>query len=134
MLAAQARLLEDRLLSLSLRVQEIRGLVLCDSEGLPLVSTLRSPGLEEALGAFATGTVAQMSRAQQDFEMGPLYLAHFAGRDRQVFITPLTTDVSLAAVVDAGASATTIALHLLALTREILELVSGAEEQEEPAS
>jgi len=28
-----------------------------------------------------------MERAQIDFDMGPLYLLHLAGRDRQIFLT-----------------------------------------------
>ena len=47
MLEARARLLQDRLLSLVTRVLEIRGLMLVDRDGLPLVSTLGSRSLEE---------------------------------------------------------------------------------------
>ena len=49
----KARALEECLVSLVERVREIRGLLLVDQNGLPLVSTLRSPALEESLGAFA---------------------------------------------------------------------------------
>ena len=133
MLEARARLLHDRLMSLVTRVVEIRGLVLVDRNGLPLVSTLGSRNLEEGLAAFAAVATEQMERAQTDFQMGPLYLMHLAGRDRQVFVTPLTPEVTLVAIVDAGATAATVNLHLLGMCREILAvLMSGEEESESP--
>lgn len=133
MLEARARLLHDRLMSLVTRVVEIRGLVLVDRDGLPLVSTLGSRNLEEGLAAFAAVATEQMERAQTDFQMGPLYLMHLAGRDRQIFVTPLTPEVTLVAIVDAGATAATVNLHLLGMCREILAvLMSGEEESESP--
>jgi predicted regulator of Ras-like GTPase activity (Roadblock/LC7/MglB family) len=133
MLEARARLLHDRLMSLVARVVEIRGLVLVDRNGLPLVSTLGSRSLEEGLAAFAAVATEQMERAQTDFQMGPLYLMHLAGRDRQIFVTPLTPEVTLVAIVDAGATAATVNLHLLGMCREILAvLMSGEEESESP--
>jgi predicted regulator of Ras-like GTPase activity (Roadblock/LC7/MglB family) len=133
MLEARARLLHDRLMSLVTRVVEIRGLVLVDRNGLPLVSTLGSRNLEEGLAAFAAVATEQMERAQTDFQMGPLYLMHLAGRDRQIFVTPLTPEVTLVAIVDAGATAATVNLHLLGMCREILAvLMSGEEESESP--
>jgi len=127
MLEAKARLLHDRLLSLTTRVTDVRGLVLVDRSGLPLVSTLHSRALEEALGAFGAVSLGQMQRAQADFEMGPLYLLHLAGRDRQVFVTPLTPDVTLIAIVDAGATASTVTLHLLGVCRDILAVLLSGE-------
>ena len=133
MLEARARLLHDRLMSLVTRVVEIRGLVLVDRNGLPLVSTLGSRNLAEGLAAFAAVATEQMERAQTDFQMGPLYLMHLAGRDRQIFVTPLTPEVTLVAIVDAGATAATVNLHLLGMCREILAvLMSGEEEPENP--
>jgi len=135
MLEARARLLHDRLMSLVTRVMEIRGLVLVDRSGLPLVSTLGSGHLEEGLAAFAALATEQMERAQQEFAMGPLNLMHLAGRDRQVFLTPLTPDVTLVAIVDAGATASTVNLHLLGMCREILAVLMSGEgetEAEEP--
>jgi predicted regulator of Ras-like GTPase activity (Roadblock/LC7/MglB family) len=133
MLEARARLLHDRLMSLVTRVVEIRGLVLVDRNGLPLVSTVGSRNLEEGLAAFAAVATEQMERAQTDFQMGPLYLMHLAGRDRQIFVTPLTPEVTLVAIVDAGATAATVNLHLLGMCREILAvLMSGEEEPESP--
>ena len=129
MLEARARLLHDRLLSLTTRVPEIRGLVLVDPNGLPLVSTLHSRGLEDALGAFGATATAQMERAQSEFDMGPLYLLHLAGRDRQVFVTPLTPEVALLAIVEAGATAATVTLHLLGLCREILSVLMAGEDE-----
>jgi predicted regulator of Ras-like GTPase activity (Roadblock/LC7/MglB family) len=128
MLEARARLLYDRLMSLTTRVEEIRGLVLIDPSGLPLVSTLHSPSLEEALGAFGAAAGSQMAKAQEYFEMGPLYQLHLAGRDRQVFVTPLTPEVSLVAIVSAGATASTVTLHLLGLCREILAVLLADED------
>jgi len=129
MFASQARVLHDRLLSLAYRLPEVRDLILVDRNGLTLVSTLGSGSLEETLAAFAGSALAQMDRAKAEFQMGPLYLMHLAGRDRQVFVTPLTSDVALAAVADAGASASTVTLHLLAMAREILELVHAKTER-----
>jgi hypothetical protein len=58
---------------------------------------------------------------------------HLAGRDRQIFVTPLTPEVTLVAIVDAGATAATVNLHLLGMCREILAvLMSGEEESESP--
>ena len=129
MLEARARLLQDRLLSLVTRVLEIRGLMLVDRDGLPLVSTLGSRSLEEALAAFGAAAAAQMERAQTDFEMGPLYLLHLAGRDRQLFLTPLTRHFSLVAIADAGATSATVTLHLLGVCREILAVLQGEESE-----
>lgn len=130
MLEARARLLHDRLLSLTTRVLEIRGLVLVDRAGLPLVSTLGSSGLEESLAAWGAVVVDQMDRAQDDFQMGPLYLLHLAGRDRQLFVTPLTPDVTLLAIVEAGATAATVQLHLLGMCREILAVLQSADPED----
>ncbi len=129
MLEAQARLLQDRLLSVVTRVIEIRGLVLVDRNGLPLVSTLGSQSLEDALAAFGAVAIDQMERAQADFQMGPLYLLHLAGRDRQVFLTPLTPEVMLLAIVEAGANASTVTLHLLGMCREILAVLQSNREE-----
>ena len=130
MLEARARLLHDRLLSLTTRVLEIRGLMLIDRDGLPMVSTLGSPGLEESLAAWGAVAVDQMDRAQADFQMGPLYLLHLAGRDRQLFLTPLTPQVTLLAIVEAGATAATVQLHLLGMCREILAVLQSSDEEE----
>jgi len=130
MLESQARLLEDRLLSLVTRVQEIRGLVLIDADGLPLVSTLNSRTLEESMAAFGAGAREQMRRAQADFDMGPLYMLHLAGRDRQIFMTPLTPQAALMAIVDAAAPSQTVALHLLGLCCDILSVIQSEETAE----
>lgn len=130
MFAAKARLLEERLIFLVQRVPEIRGLMLVDHNGLTLVSTLRSPALEEALAAFAGAVVTHMNRAEGEFQMGPLYFMHIAGRDRQLFVTPVTDSVVLLAVVDAQATASSVALHMMAMTREILTVVSPADKGE----
>lgn len=130
MLEASARLLHDRLTSLTTRVMEIRGLVMIDPNGLPLVSTIHSQTLEESLGAFGAAAVSQMDRAHHDFEMGPMYLMHVAGRDRQLFVTPLTPEVSLLAIAEAGATASTVTLHLLGLCREILSVLQAPDEDE----
>jgi predicted regulator of Ras-like GTPase activity (Roadblock/LC7/MglB family) len=127
----KARALEECLVSLVERVRDIRGLLLVDQNGLPLVSTLRSPAMEEALGAFAGATVTHMKRAEGDFQMGPLYFMHIAGRDRQLFVTPVIGGIMLLAIVDAEATGSSIALHMLAMTREILTVVYPTEVKEE---
>ena len=134
MLEARARLLHDRLTSLTTRVLEIRGLVLVDRDGLPLVSTLGSQSLEESLAAWGAVAADQMERARDDFKMGPLYLLHLAGRDRQLFLTPLTPEVTLLAIVEAGATASTVHLHLLGMCREILAVLQSGDEDDQEES
>jgi predicted regulator of Ras-like GTPase activity (Roadblock/LC7/MglB family) len=119
-------------MSLVTRVLEIRGLMLIDRNGLPLVSTLGSPSLEESLAAFGASAVDQMERAQTDFQMGPLYLLHLAGRDRQIFLTPLTPDVMLLSIAEAGATSSTVTLHLLGMCREILSVLQSNDDDEQP--
>lgn len=121
--ASRARLLHDCLLALTLQVREIRGLLLVDRNGLALVSTLHSRGLEESLAAFAGGVLGAMDRAQGDFQMGPLHLLHLAGRDRQVLLTPVSREAVLVGVVEASANGSDTAMRMLALAREILETV-----------
>jgi predicted regulator of Ras-like GTPase activity (Roadblock/LC7/MglB family) len=128
MFAFRAQPLEDCLRSWALRVREIRALTLADGNGLPLVSTLDTPRLEESLAAVAGTVLSQIGRVDVEFEMGPLYLWHLAGRDRQIFVTPLTADVALAAIADAGAAAPAVETHLLAIAREILSLVLSESE------
>ncbi len=41
------------------------------------------------------------------------------GRDRQLFLSPIGTDMTLVAIVDAHATPATIAMHLLALARDL---------------
>ncbi len=118
-MASTAELLKDCLLSLTVRVREIRALSLVDRNGLPLVSTLGTGALEETLAAFGGSITTQLDRAQQDFQMGPLYEAHIVGRDRQIFITPVDRETALVAMVESHATAATITMHLLALSREL---------------
>lgn len=124
-MAPPAESLRDLLFSLTTRVREIRGLALVDNDGLPLESTLGTGGLEEALGAFGGAMGLQLARAQSDFEMGPLYLAHIHGRDRQLFVVPLGPAATLAAVVDAHATPATISLHLLALVPALIAALAS---------
>ena len=116
---SSAELLKDSLLSLTVRVREIRALSLVDRNGLPLVSTLGTGELEESLAAFGGSITTQLDRAQRDFQMGPLYQAHIVGRDRQIFVTPVDHDTALVAMVEAHSTAATITMHLLALSREV---------------
>lgn len=124
---SRAHELKELLLSLTVRVREIRGLSLVDRDGLPLVSTLGVGALEEALTAFGGAMVLQMERAQRDFQMGPLYLAHIVGRDRQIFVAPVTDDATLVAIVDAHATPSTITMHLLGLGRQVLPILSASD-------
>lgn len=128
--SSKARQLEDCLLSLHTRVREIRGVELVDRAGLSLVSTLASGGFEEGLAAFAGMALSNAARAQSEFEMGPVYYIHIAARDRQIFVAPVTGDVAMAAVTDAGATPSTVALHLLATCREILAHIALLEKDE----
>ena len=116
---SRAKTLYDRLVSLSLRVREIRILSLVDHDGLTMVTTSAAPELEEAMGAFGGAMATLLHRGQRDFELGPLYHAHVVGRDRQLFVTPVTGGANLVAVVDAHATPATIAFHLMALAKEI---------------
>ncbi len=118
-MASTAELLKECLLSLTVRVREIRALSLVDRNGLPLVSTLGTGTLEETLAAFGGSITTQLDRAQRDFQMGPLYQAHIVGRDRQVFVTPVDRETALVAMVESHATATTITMHLLALSRQV---------------
>jgi len=121
--ASQGHRLQDRLSELTLRVREIRALMLVDRDGLVLVSTLHSHNLEESLAAAAASLHAQMKRAHDDFQMGPLRYLHIAGRDRQILVIPVDRDVALIAIADPTAHATGLVIHLLATAREILEEV-----------
>lgn len=91
-----------------------------------MVSTLGSASLEDTLSAFGGSIVSQVERAQADFQMGPIYLAHFVGRDRQVFVAPVTDEVAMVAIVEAQATPGTITMHLLALSRELIPLLHSA--------
>lgn len=121
-----ARRLKTRLLSLSVQVREIRALSLVDANGLPLVSTLGPGALDEALAAFAASASRLLARAREDFDMGSIYQASFSGRDRQIFVTPVSPTATLVAVVEARATPATITMHLLALARELLPDLSEA--------
>lgn len=115
-----AQRLRDLLFSLTVQVREIRALSLVDGNGLPLVSTLGPGSLDEALAAFGGAASRQMERCARDFEMGPMYVTHLVGRDRQLFATPVEDEISLVAIVEAGATPATVVMHLLALARQIV--------------
>ncbi|MCB1056495.1 MAG: roadblock/LC7 domain-containing protein [Acidobacteria bacterium] len=132
-MSSPAAVLKDRLLSLSVRVGEIRALSLVDADGLPLVSTLGPGQLDEALAAFGGGILRQLERAQRDFQMGPMYQVHLVGRDRQLFITPVNGDFTLAALVESHATPATITMHLLALVRDLLPHLASIEPLRESA-
>lgn len=97
--------------------------MLVDQNGLALESTLGPGGLEEALGAFGGAMAAQLERAQRDFEVGPVYMVHVLGRDRQLFAVPVDRQRTLAAIVEAHATPATVALHLMALVPALLPLL-----------
>ena len=117
------RVLEEILQEAILQVREIRAVLLIDPNGLPLVSTLRAREFEDSLAAFTAAAQALIERARLDLHMGPLRLLRLAGHDRQVFLVPLTGQVSLFGVAEAGANATTVEIHLLALARSVLESI-----------
>ena len=119
-MGSRAEELRECLVALSVRVREIRALSLVDANGLPLVSTLGPGTLDEAMAAFGGAVSRLMERARNDFRMGPLYQASFTGRDRQVFVCPVSPDATLVAIVESHATPATITMHLLALGREVL--------------
>lgn len=121
--AARARQLQDRLLSLTLPVPQIHALMLVDRDGLTLVSTLRARTFEEGLAAFCAAVSGHLERARRDFDMGSMNYFLLAGRKRQVFMAPVGNDVTLVAVADPAADPALVTIHLLAVAREILELL-----------
>jgi len=130
-----ARALEDLLQEVVLHVREIRGILLVDADGLPLVSTLGARSFEDSLAAFTAAVDSLLARATADFQMGPLQHLRLAGRDRQILVTPVTRELSLLAVAEPGATPSTVEVHLVALARAILEslLTPPAGEPEPPA-
>lgn len=126
-LVLRANDLAERLQEVVLRVREIRAVLLIDPNGLPLVSTLRAREFEDSLAAFTGAAQGLLERARADFQMGPLHLLRLAGRDRQVFLVPLARGLSLLGVAEAGASATVVEIHLLALARSVLESLLESE-------
>jgi predicted regulator of Ras-like GTPase activity (Roadblock/LC7/MglB family) len=130
-LALDARQLQELLQAVVLRVRDIRGIVLVDRDGLPLVSTLQARSFEESLAAFTGAAEALLSRARQDFKMGPLHVLRLAGRDRQVLVVPVARGFLLLAVVEAAATPAVVESHLLALARSVLvALLDGSESSE----
>ena len=126
-MASTAETLKDLLFSLSVRVREIRALSLVDPNGLPLVSTLGPGNLDEAIAAFGGSIARQIERAQQEFQMGPIYQASFTGRDRQLFICPVAEGTALVAVVESSATPATVTMHLLALARQVQPHIEPAD-------
>jgi len=131
-----ARALEERLHGLSLQVREIRALLLIDGNGLPLVSTLHARALEESLAAFGAAALSQMMRAAVDLELELVHLLRLSGSCRQVFVVPVYREMALLALVEPGATAATMEIQLLAMAREILDLIfqqsEGAAALQEP--
>ena len=123
MLAHRAHAIEKRLRDWTDRVPDLRGLALADRSGLPLVSTLASPRLEERLAALAGTVLSQMEWVGGELGTGPVYAWRLSGRDRQLFVAPLTGDVVLAAMTDSIVNSSAIELALLAVSREIFSLV-----------
>lgn len=72
----------------------------------------------------------QMERLQRDFEIGPMYQAHFVGRDLQLFVTPVNANVTLVALVENPVTPATITMHLLALARDAVPLLDQPEDEE----
>lgn len=126
-LVLKARELDELLQETVLHVREIRAVLLIDQNGLPLVSTLRAREFEDSLAAFTAAAQSLIDRARADFQMGPLHLLRLASRDRQVFLVPLARQLSLLGVAEAGAGATAVEIHLLALARAVLESILDSE-------
>lgn len=119
--ASRARELEECIHAWTLQLPAVRGAALVDESGLVLVSTLNARGLEEGLAAFAASALASTARAERDFGTGPPIFLHLSGRDRQLYLVPVATDVTLLAIADPGASTPAVTVRLLALAREIVE-------------
>lgn len=120
--ASRARELEECIHAWTLQVSGLRGAALIDERGLVLVSTLQARGLEEGLAAFAATAFVSTQRAQRDIGLGPAVFLHLAGRDRQLFVVPVSSDVVLLAITDSAVAAVAITPHLLGLARELLGL------------
>jgi predicted regulator of Ras-like GTPase activity (Roadblock/LC7/MglB family) len=125
--------LEEHLLSVVVRWRGIRGLLLVDSEGLPLASTLRSRNLEERLAALATLALGWIDRAQDDLELGSAHVLHLAAQDRQLFLVPVPEGLALAALAEADANPTDIERLLLGTARDLLNLQEVKRQVEEAA-
>ena len=78
---------------------------------------------EEGLAAFSAAVSGHFERARRDFDMGSANYFLLAGRKRQVFMVPVDTEVTLVGVADPAADPSLVAIHLLAVAREILELL-----------
>lgn len=127
-LSSHARDLQSLLDHVLVRVRDLRAIQLVDRDGLPLVSTLGAGALDEALGAIAGGLLFQCDRARRECDTGPLHIVHLVARDRQIVLSPVTDEIVLIAIADAGATTTTLERHLFALSRDILSLVVGQPE------
>lgn len=103
----------------------LRGLLLVDSTGLPLASTIASSSLEERAAALASIGAGFVTRARADLEMGAPHLLRLASRDRQLVLVPVDAEVWLIALADAEGSAADIDSLLLALTRDLLAALGG---------
>lgn len=122
-LSSHARELQELLDLVLVRIRDLRVVQLVDRDGLPLVSTLRTGALDEALAAIAGGLAVQCERAQRECDTGPLHVVHVIARDRQIVLCPVTDGLSLVAIADAGATSPTLERHLFALSREVLSLM-----------
>jgi len=120
--AHRGLLLQELLQSVVVRWRTLRGLLLVDSTGLPLVSTLTSRSLEERLAALGSFGIEYLSRARDDLEIGEVHVLHLAAQDRQVFLVPVQSDAFLMAIAEADANPIDLERQLLATARDLLAI------------
>ncbi len=122
-LAHLAHPASELLLRRLVSAHDVRGLLIADRNGLPLVSTFATGGFEEALAAFAGGLASQVAFANAELHLGGLTYQHLMGRDRQFFFVPLSTDEVLIAVTDVTAVTANVVAMLLGTAVEMMNLV-----------
>lgn len=112
--------LQAEMRSVVRRWRGIRSLVLVDSSGLPLASSLGSMALEERLAAPAAAARSLMVRSQDEVALGPIHCLHLSAQDRQIFCLPVDDETLLAAIVEADANAADIGRQLATTARRLL--------------
>lgn len=117
-------LLQEHLQQVAARWPNLLGILLVDSAGLAMASTVESLPLEERLAALAGSGIGYTLRAQQDLEIGSVQGLHLGGQDRQILLIPVLVDVYLVAIATADASPVDLERLLLATARDLLALPS----------
>ncbi len=133
-LSSLARPVQELLLRRLSTTHDVRALLVADHSGLPLVSTLSSGPLEEALAAFA-GLIQSSARfADQELKLGGFHYQHVAGRDRHVFLAFLSREEVLVAITNVTATPGNVITMLSGTAVEIMNLVADARYLQEEGS